>query len=107
MVIDGDLNLEKYKQYSNPQELIDDLTKIRGIGAWTVELTMLRSMQRFDAVPADDLGLKRFVSTHYFNGKKITSAQIRTIAENWGPWKGLAAYYFLEADRLNINININ
>ena len=65
---------------------------------------MLRSMKRFDVVPADDLGLRRYVSHHYFNGKKITSTEVRAVAERWGAWKGLAAYYFLEADRLNLHV---
>jgi DNA-3-methyladenine glycosylase II len=103
LVVNNDLDLEKYRNYSDPQLIIDELTKIRGIGAWTVELTMLRSMGRFDIVPADDLGLKRYISNHYFNGEKVSTQDVRTLSEGWGSWKGLAAYYLLEADRLGLN----
>ncbi|WP_455391871.1 DNA-3-methyladenine glycosylase family protein, partial [[Eubacterium] cellulosolvens] len=75
LIVDNELDLEKYKNYSDSSEIINELTKVRGIGVWTVELTMLRSMQRFDVVPADDLGLRRYVSHHYFDDKKITSAE--------------------------------
>jgi DNA-3-methyladenine glycosylase II len=60
-------------------------------------------MGRFDIVPADDLGLKRYISNHYFNGEKVSTQDVRTLSEGWGSWKGLAAYYLLEADRLGLN----
>jgi DNA-3-methyladenine glycosylase II len=61
-------------------------------------------MQRLEALPADDLGLRRVISRYYCDGKVITSAQARQIAKNWGKWKGLAAYYLIVADMLNIEV---
>jgi DNA-3-methyladenine glycosylase II len=104
LIVDNKLNLEKYKNYPEPEEVINELSKIRGIGVWTVELTMIRSMNRFDVIPADDLGLKRYVAHHYYNDKKITSQDIRDLATQWGPWKGLVAYYLLEADRIGLEL---
>ena len=104
LICNQELDLDEFKNYSDPDDIINELTRIHGIGVWTVELTMLRSMQRFDVVPADDLGMRRYVSHHYFNDKKIGSAEVRKVAEKWGRWKGLAAYYFLEADRLNLKV---
>jgi DNA-3-methyladenine glycosylase II len=105
LIVNNDLDLEKFRNYPEPDIIIKDLTKIRGIGAWTVELTMLRSMGRFDIVPADDLGLKRYISQLYFKGEKISSNDVRKTLDKYGPWKGLVAYYLLEADRLGLNIN--
>jgi DNA-3-methyladenine glycosylase II len=104
LINNQELDLDKFKNYSDANDIINELTKIRGIGVWTVELTMLRSMQRFDVVPADDLGMRRYVSHQYFDGNKIGSAEVREVAEGWGDWKGLAAYYLLEADRLNLSV---
>ncbi len=59
---------------------------------------MLRGMQRLEALPADDLGLRRVISRYYFGGKRISSAEARLIAEAWREWKGLAAYYLVVAD---------
>jgi DNA-3-methyladenine glycosylase II len=59
-------------------------------------------MQKLEALPADDLGLRRVISRYYCGGKVITSAQARHIAENWGRWKGLAAYYLVVAEMKNI-----
>jgi 3-methyladenine DNA glycosylase/8-oxoguanine DNA glycosylase len=48
--------------------------------------------------------MRRYVSHQYFDGNKIGSAEVREVAEGWGDWKGLAAYYLLEADRLNLSV---
>ncbi|MGQ9722000.1 MAG: DNA-3-methyladenine glycosylase 2 [Candidatus Jordarchaeum sp.] len=104
MIAEGTLDLEKFKDYENIDEIINDLSKIRGIGVWTAELTMLRGMQKFEAIPADDLGLRRVISHYYCNDRKISGEEARRIAQNWGKWKGLAAFYLITAERLKIEI---
>lgn len=104
LITDGKLNLEKLKNYESSEKIIRKLDRIRGIGVWTAELTMLRGMQRLEALPADDLGLRRVISRYYRDGKVISSAEARQIAENWGEWKGLAAYYLVVADMKDIEV---
>jgi DNA-3-methyladenine glycosylase II len=100
----GDLDLERFKTYEDAEIIITELTKLRGIGRWTAELTMLRGMQKLEALPADDLGLRRHIAHYYCDDRKISGAEARAIAENWGRWKGLAAYYVLTADRLGVEL---
>jgi DNA-3-methyladenine glycosylase II len=102
LIMEGKLDLEKLKNYESADEIIRELDKVRGVGVWTAELTMLRGMQRLEALPADDLGLRRVISHYYCGGKAITGAQAREIAEGWGKWKGLAAYYLIVAEMLGI-----
>ena len=83
---------------------IEELKKIRGIGLWTAEYVLIRGMSRLDALPADDLGIRRSISHYYFHDEKITAEQARQLAENWGPWRGLASFYLLSAQRLGIEI---
>jgi DNA-3-methyladenine glycosylase II len=104
LIADGKLNLEKLKNHESSEQIIGELDQIRGIGVWTAELTILRGMQRLDALPADDLGLRRVISRYYRGGKAISSEEARQIAESWGEWKGLAAYYLVVADMKNIEI---
>jgi DNA-3-methyladenine glycosylase II len=104
LITEGKLNLEKLKNYDNADDIIRELDKVRGVGVWTAELTMLRGMQRLEALPADDLGLRRVISHYYCGGKQITSAQAREIAEGWGKWKGLAAYYLIVASMFGIEV---
>lgn len=40
------------------QEVIDELTKIKGVGVWTVHMFLLFCMGRLDVLPTGDLGIK-------------------------------------------------
>jgi len=104
LISNGNLNLEKFKSYEDTNEIIDELCKLRGVGAWTAELTLIRGMHKLEAIPADDLGLKRTISHYYCNDKKISSKDARSIAKKWGKWKGLASFYLIMAGRLGIEI---
>ncbi len=97
-ISEGKLDLETLKTSKKADEIVEALDKVRGVGVWTAELTMLRGMSRLEALPADDLGLRRTISYYYCNGKKINSAEARKIAEKWGKWKGLPAYYLIVAE---------
>jgi DNA-3-methyladenine glycosylase II len=102
LITQGKLDLEKLRNYESAEQIIRELDEIRGIGVWTAELTMLRGMQRLEALPADDLGLRRVISHYYCSGKMITGAEARQIAKVWGNWKGLAAYYLVVANMKGI-----
>jgi DNA-3-methyladenine glycosylase II len=104
LITEGKLNLEKLKNYDRSEQIIRELDEIRGVGVWTAELTMLRGMQRLEALPADDLGLRRVISRYYRDGKMIITSEARRIAKNWGDWKGLAAYYLTVADMKDIEL---
>jgi DNA-3-methyladenine glycosylase II len=95
LVAEGKLDLEQLKRLTDSDKIITELDRIRGIGVWTAELTMIRGMQKWDALPADDLGLKRTISHYYSHDRKISSEETRRIAQMWGRWKGLAAYYLI------------
>jgi DNA-3-methyladenine glycosylase II len=46
--------------------------------------------------------LRRVISRYYCGGKVIASARARQIAEKWGRWKGLAAFYLIVAEMKDI-----
>jgi len=99
---EGKLDLEGLREKQKTVDIIEVLDSIRGIGVWTAELTVLRGMQKFDVIPADDLGLRRTISKYNSNGKPITAEETRKIAEKWGKWKGLAAFYLIIANMTGI-----
>ncbi len=102
MVAREELDLDKFGSYKHSDEIIEELRKIRGIGLWTAEYVLIRGMSRLEALPADDLGIRRSISHYYFHDEKITAEQARRMGENWGPWRGLASFYLLSAQRLGI-----
>jgi DNA-3-methyladenine glycosylase II len=102
-IMNGELELETIGELDNTQEMIEDLTKIRGVGVWTAELTLLRGLRRFDALPADDIGLRRAISHFYRDDAKISATEAREIASSWGEWKGLAGFYLIMAEILDLS----
>ncbi len=103
-IASNELDLEKFNDFESTEKIIDELDKIRGIGLWTAELTVLRGMHRFDAIPADDLGLRRSISHYYFSDAEISSKEARVTASKWGKWKGLAGFYLTVAERLGVGV---
>lgn len=103
-VVKKNLDLEKFKNYGENSKIIKELCKIRGIGVWTAELTMVRGMHKLDAIPADDLGLRRYISHYYCKDRRISDEEARRIAKKWGDWRGLASFYLIMAGRLRVKV---
>lgn len=53
------------------EEIIADLTQIKGIGRWTAEMLLIFNLLRPDVLPVDDVGLQKGVSKSYFSGKPV------------------------------------
>ena len=101
-ILSGTLDLDHFRSYPDTESIISEMVKIRGVGRWTAELTILRGLHRADAFPADDVGVRRFIAQVYYHGEKISPNEARVVAEQWGVWKGFAAYYLEVADLLGI-----
>ena len=95
LMVTGKLDLEKFKRYKSIDDIIDELSEIRGIGKWTAELTIIRGLNGLDSFPADDIGIRRVISHYYCHDQKISADKAREIAKRWGKWKGLASYYLI------------
>jgi AraC family transcriptional regulator of adaptative response / DNA-3-methyladenine glycosylase II len=73
--------------------LIPSITAVEGLGAWTAHYLALR-LGEPDACPTTDLGLRRALRTH----APSMLASLAEIAENWRPWRALAATHLWHAD---------
>ena len=104
LIVAGKLDLEHLKNLEDAQEIIRELDAVRGIGVWTAELTMLRGMQRLDALPADDLGIRRVISTYYCDGRTLKRLRQEKSLKAWGTRKGLAAFYLIIAEVRGIKV---
>ena len=56
---DGSLSKEALLQMKNTREMIASLTEIRGIGSWTANYVLMKSLQRMDCIPWGDAGLNQ------------------------------------------------
>jgi DNA-3-methyladenine glycosylase II len=90
--VEGRLDTKRWKRMSD-DELIADLTQVRGIGRWTAEMFLIFYMTRPDILPVDDIGLQRAMRLHYNRGRPLTRQKIHAIAERWMPWRSVATWY--------------
>jgi len=101
-IAEGNLDLEGLKEIGDTSAVIDRLLKIRGIGIWTAEMTVLRGMHRLEEMPADDVGLRKCIAHYYSNDGRLSADEARRIAKKWGKWQGLASFYLIIAWHLGI-----
>lgn len=74
-------------------EVIAELTDIRGIGRWTAEMFLIFNLQRPNVLPLDDVGLLRAISLLYFSGEPVSRYEAREVAQSWHPWCTVATWY--------------
>ena len=75
------------------EEIIEELSAIRGIGRWTAEMFLIFNLQRPDVLPLDDVGLLNAISLHYFSGEPVSRFEAREVAQGWQPFRTVATWY--------------
>lgn len=90
---EGNLSQEALKKLPF-QEVKEKLVKIKGIGNWTANYSMMKSLKNYDAFPVEDVGLHNAVKTQYGLAAKPTIAELNQMAEKWQSWRGYATFYF-------------
>ena len=75
------------------EQVIAELTDIRGIGRWTAEMFLMFNLQRPNVLPLDDIGLLRAISLHYYSGERVSRYEAREVAQGWQPWCTVATWY--------------
>ena len=74
-------------------EIVAELTKIKGIGRWTVEMLLIFRLTRADVFPAGDLGIVKAVQKAYNLRKTPDVKRLQAIAERWRPYRSVASWY--------------
>jgi DNA-3-methyladenine glycosylase II len=77
-------------------EVIERLVKIRGIGPWSAEWVLARTLGR-PRVVAGDLGVRKAVGLAYVGTSDIPEAEVRRLTAHWGASAGTAQALLLHA----------
>ena len=91
-VLDKSLDLDNLAKYSD-EEIIEQLTRIKGVGRWTAEMFLIFSLGREDVYSLGDGGLTRAVRNLYGMEKEPTKAQLAEISSRWSPYRTAASLY--------------
>lgn len=76
-------------------EIIKELTTIKGVGVWTVQMVLMFCLARRDVFPILDLGVRESAIELYGiqGDKKSIEKQLIKIAEKWRPYRSIASLY--------------
>jgi DNA-3-methyladenine glycosylase II len=97
-ILEGELDLNALDSLTD-DEARAQLMKIKGIGAWTADIYLLRVLNRPDVFPVGDRAL--VVAAQTINNLKTSPSarELELMAENWKPWRAVAArllwHYYL------------
>ena len=77
------------------EEIIETLTKVKGIGEWTSHMFLIFTLGRLNILPVNDLGIRRAISIVYGlrrlpDEKKIVKISVEN---NWHPYNSIASWY--------------
>ncbi len=91
------IEAKKLKMHSLPrlkdEEVIEQLTQVKGIGRWTAEMFLIFSLGRMDVLPVGDLGLRKGVQRYNSADELPNTAEIEKLAERWRPYRTVATWY--------------
>ena len=96
-------NLEEELHLLPDDEIINNLTQIKGVGVWTAKMAMMFYLGRQDVFPHEDYGIVKAMQGLYDlpESKKEQIATMKTISENWKPFRSIASFYLWAWKREN------
>ncbi len=74
-------------------EILEQLTKIRGVGPWTVDMLLIFTLRRPDVMPLTDYGVRKGFQVLYRKRSLPTPKQLSKAADRWRPYRTAAALY--------------
>lgn len=86
-VVDGGLDLDGG---ARPEDSLERLLAISGIGPWTAQYVAMRALRDPDAFPHSDFGVMKALGV-------ARPAQALAEAESWRPWRAYAALHLWRA----------
>jgi DNA-3-methyladenine glycosylase II len=95
-VLSGELELDRLDSLSD-EEVIDEITAIRGFGLWSAQMFLIFFLERPDVLPTGDLGIRNAVKGAYGLDEVPAPAELERIAEPWRPHRTLASMYLWES----------
>jgi DNA-3-methyladenine glycosylase II len=70
------------------------LTRIKGIGNWSVDMFLMFGQGRADVLPVGDLGLRMGVRDEYGLTELPGTDELTALAAKWVPYRSVATWYF-------------
>lgn len=90
LIVDGEIDLQALAEQSDG-EVMKRLSKIRGVGPWTVENWLLFGVGRQDLLPKADIGIQNALKHYFERDQKPSPTEITDLSQDWGPYRSYAS----------------
>ena len=93
-VVDGRVKFDHLDALTN-DEIIAELTAVKGIGEWTVHMFLMFCMGRLDILAHGDLGIKNGIQKLYGLDHQPSALEIQELAaqKKWHPYETAACWH--------------
>jgi methylated-DNA-[protein]-cysteine S-methyltransferase len=93
----GELPTREALETMSDDEIIASLTKVRGIGPWTVHMLLIFRLGRPDVWPVDDYGVRKAWAKIFRKRQLPKPKDLLRLGEKYRPWRSVASWYFWRA----------
>jgi DNA-3-methyladenine glycosylase II len=84
-------------------DVIATLTAVSGIGVWTAQVYAMFNLGRADVFAPGDLALQEAVRVLFDLPARPTAKELEQMAQDWSPWRAVAARLLFTYYRVNKN----
>ena len=75
------------------EAIIAALTRVKGVGRWTVQMFLMFRLGRPDVLPELDLGIQNAIQRAYGLRKRPTPKEVQALGARWRPFASHACWY--------------
>jgi len=75
------------------QEISFELTQIKGIGQWTVDMFLMFTLNRADIFPCTDLGIQKGIMKILKKKNLPSKKEMENCSSKWRPYRTIACWY--------------
>jgi DNA-3-methyladenine glycosylase II len=73
--------------------IVEHLTRVKGVGVWTVHMFLIFALRRTNVLPTGDLGVRAAMKKAYGLAEMPKPAEMEKIAAAWHPYCSVATWY--------------
>lgn len=89
----NDPEVYNHLEQQSDEQVIAELTEIKGIGKWTAQAFLIFTLSRPDVFMPDDVGLQRAIIKLYNLESLPPKKELETLAAKWKPYRTIASLH--------------
>lgn len=95
--LDGTVPPLSVMRRMSEEQIMERLTKVRGIGVWSVQMFLMSRLGRADVLPIHDYGIRKGFARVYGHPDVPKPQSILEHGERWRPYRSIASWYLWRA----------